>query len=279
MDFVRLRAIYKLFVISILLLTMFVSIAILYFFGIYEKYNTKVVRRLIKIINQIIGLNIKMNPHSQSIRDGFIVSNHLSYLDIFIIYQYFTCTFVTSTQMRDSFFMGKIIRTVGCIFVNRKSIRSMKNEIEIIRQKLDNGNIVAFFPEATTTDGSVLLPFRSSLLEAAKKSKKHIYPLVINYKMIDGNIVSKKNRDLIFWYADMTFVSHLFEMCKCKSIDAEVSVLNPLVWDEYNDRKILANQAYQKIKSKLDFVGESDLSSCDYNKFYGDRVYNPYVTI
>jgi 1-acyl-sn-glycerol-3-phosphate acyltransferase len=49
------------------------------------------------------------------------------------------------------------------------------------------GDNLCFFPEGTTTDGTHVKPFKSSLLQAAINADAKIWPFSIRYPGMDGN--------------------------------------------------------------------------------------------
>ena len=50
-----------------------------------------------------------------------------------------------------------------------------------------SGDVVAIFPEGTTTDGTELLPFKSSLLQPIVEAEGHVQPVAIRYRTPDGD--------------------------------------------------------------------------------------------
>lgn len=160
-------------------------------------------------------------------RNYLIVSNHLSYLDILIIAAKIPTAFVTSTDIKNTPFLGQIVTLAGCLFVNRKNKENIKNEIKELREALNYGINVVVFPEATSTNGDEVLRFRHPLFEASIATSSPILPLTINYKRISKVPVNLNNRDIVCWYGDMGFFSHFLKVLEQKEILVELNISEP----------------------------------------------------
>ena len=270
-----LRALSKMLLIFLLAVFMLVLISIADIFYLKEAKRIQIVRFFVRKINKILGLKIHCRLDLEKIEQGLFVANHLSYLDIFIMYDSLSCVFISSEEMRDSYILGDIVKKAGCLFVNRKSIWSLKKEISEMSDKLKNGLNVTFFPEATTSDGTVLLPFRSSLFEAAKQAHKKVYPIALRYIAVDGEHINHLNKDTVYWYSDMTFFSHIFLLCSHTSVEVEMNLLPELNWNQFMDRKIMAKKAYHQVKSQMTYLPPEKSIVEKLKDFYGDRVYFP----
>lgn len=176
-----------------------------------------------------------------------IVSNHLSYLDILVISSVQPTMFVTSIEIRDSGFLGFLCKAAGCHFVERRNRNQIDREIREIANSLSQGINVVVFPEATSTNGAQVLPFKVSLLDAAILSGRPLKPLCINYREIAGSPVSVLNRDEVCWYGDMTFFDHLSNVAKRGSILVELTHLSLVSVTAESDRKFLAAEAFRQI--------------------------------
>ncbi len=199
------------------------------------------------------------------------VSNHLSYLDILVLAAQRPCCFVTSVEIRDTFFLGWLCRLGGCLFVERRNKFGLQGEISEISEALENGLNVLIFPEATSTNGDDVLRFRRPLYSAALTSGRLVKPICLFYESINGDVFSLENRDLVCWYGDMGFVSHLFKFCQlgfvmvCVTHFAPLSrttieelseVSHRLVRDEYLKQKTQASAVRLDGRKLYDHWGE-----------------------
>jgi len=199
-----------------------------------------------------LGVSVEYEGlHNLKKLDGnaLIISNHLSYVDILLISSTVPTAFVTSNDLQETKFLGRVAKLGGSFFVERRHQLSMRSEIERIADELKRGLSITVFPEATTSDGSQIRPFKRSLFAAAQRAEVNILPVCINYTHLDGKPVTKENRDHIFYYGDMTFFSHLKKMLKHRSIGAQVCVLDPVSPGSFEDSRELMSHTYERINS------------------------------
>ena len=206
-------------------------------------------------------LGIKVHLKSRGSGPGgetnfLILSNHLSYLDVFVISSVFPASFIASVdEVKGAFLLGKATELSGGFFVERRSRSGLRTEIEAISQILSMGTNVALFPEGTTSNGDQVLPFKTPLLSIAEKAGVEILPLCIKYRRIDGEELTEKNRDLVYYYGDMNFFDHLFKLLPVKSIDAELMLLDNIDPQSMASRKELARSVYDLISGAFDSEG------------------------
>jgi 1-acyl-sn-glycerol-3-phosphate acyltransferase len=77
---------------------------------------------------------------------------------------------------------------------------------------------VVLFPEGTSSDGSSVLPFKSSLLEPATRMDHPLSVAFLNYALPDGNV----GEDVCYW-GDMTLVPHLVNLLSKPRIGVNVA--------------------------------------------------------
>ena len=200
-----------------------------------------------KIFNMKVEVNDPFNTKGMK---GLIVSNHLSYLDIIAMSPYMPSCFITSMEMRRTPFLGQIVEAAGCVFVDRRSKKNINNEILDITKALEYGLDVTLFPEATSTNGDFVKPFKRSLFLAAINSEAFIKPMTINYMLIDGQKLTKENRDKVCWYGDMDFAPHLWDFLKLKEVRISLDFAKPIKVERTSDSKELATEVHTIVASK-----------------------------
>jgi 1-acyl-sn-glycerol-3-phosphate acyltransferase len=166
-------------------------------------------------------------------------------------------TFITSVEVRDTPVIGMIARTVGAVFVERRSRAHLFQELNTVTQELLNGGSVVLFPEATSTDGSQILPFKRAFFKSAVEARKPVVPICLNYRFIDGKPLSPENRDYLFYYGNLNIVDQLYKVLKLRSVIVEVQVLDPLDPTEFSRQNMslpaetqLSERSYQQIASQ-----------------------------
>ena len=168
-----------------------------------------------------------------------IVANHLSYLDIPLLCRLAPMRFVTSVELAAEKLTGHIARGGGSIFVERRNYSTLLRDIDRMTECLKNGENVCFFPEATTSDGT-MLPWRSSLFEAAVRAQVAVVPIAIKYVEINGQHLKQSNKDLLYYYKGMTFGSHFSTLLKQKNIKVRVTICRPIQGESRKKLALLA---------------------------------------
>jgi 1-acyl-sn-glycerol-3-phosphate acyltransferase len=95
--------------------------------------------------------------------DVFFVSNHLSWIDIPILGGVTGTAFVSQDKIRDWPIIGWLAELNHTVFVSRTDRMAVGAQVAELRAALADHQPVAIFPEGTTTDGSILLPFKAPL--------------------------------------------------------------------------------------------------------------------
>ncbi len=250
------RAIPKFIVFAIVLfIYMILSLCIyaLCFFKINKArpFLTVLVSYVSRAALTIIGINVVQKNLTATIPDhALIVSNHLSYMDVFIISSRFPTCFVTSMEMKRTFFLGHLCMLGGCLFVDRKNRRNIHKEVKELTHALKHKLNVAVFPEATSTDGAQVYPFKPPMLQAAIDSHAEILPLCLNYRKLDGEEVSKKNHELVFWFGDKPFFEHALALFSKKRVEVELSVLDIVEAKKFATKSELAVHVHDLIQSQ-----------------------------
>ena len=182
-------------------------------------------------IAKIIGLRIRVHGDPEGV-SGLVVSNHLGYMDILTLGSVFPLRFTPKVEIRSWPLLGWFITLSRPIWVDRKSRQSAVRTGVEFEETLRHGMNLAVFPEGTSSDGREgLLPFKSTVFEAAAHGGFDIRPTLIRYREdFPGQVA---------WFGDATLLPHVWRLLGMRRIEAEVHVLPPLPPDG-RDRKALA---------------------------------------
>jgi 1-acyl-sn-glycerol-3-phosphate acyltransferase len=172
---------------------------------------------------------------------GLVCSNHLSYLDILVYAAAMPCVFVSKREVRNWPAFGVLARCGGTIFVDRQSRTSSENVSRQIGTALEAGVAVLLFPEGTSTDGSAVLRFHPSLLQAAVQLQAEMAPAAIGYR------VQGEEERAICWYGDAPFLRHLLRVLGKAGVAAEVEFYPER--RAYPDRKSAALELHDKVEA------------------------------
>jgi 1-acyl-sn-glycerol-3-phosphate acyltransferase len=172
-------------------------------------------------------LGLKINVHKppgdlQSTR-RLLVSNHQSYLDVIIIASVFPTLFVAKVEVGRWPLFGWLSKLGGTIFVDREDPRSGVKCAYRVSRALRDGVNVQVFPEATTGDGSTVLPFNGLFFASAARSQAPVLPLTIKFQSVNGRPADREALDTVCWYGEMNFARHFWDLLNIES--AEVSLM------------------------------------------------------
>ena len=172
-----------------------------------------------------------------------LVSNHLSWIDIVVLGGSVGAAFVAKDELGHSF-LHWLADQNGTVYVRRSHVKGAKDQAAAVAKALERDQPVTVFPETTTGPGTHLLPFRSTLLEAANYAAKDvaIRPLAIDYGAAT---------DEVAWFEESGRDNVLRVLGRRGTLSVTVHALGPL--DRSGDRKRLAQEARRAIAAKLGF--------------------------
>jgi lyso-ornithine lipid O-acyltransferase len=185
-----------------------------------------------------------------------LAANHLSWLDPLAMYAFMPSRFVTSEDVRRHPFLGFVTTWASCFFMSRKA-GTVKQELAQLQSS--NSSRLAFYPEATSSNGETVLDFKPAIFELSCLGNIPVAPVVIHFTKIGQGEVTVHNRDLVCYYGDMYFLPHLLRLCAQRSVTMQLELL-PMVYpaDSGNDRKALSKLVHSQITAKYPTINTHD---------------------
>ncbi|GAA4722526.1 1-acyl-sn-glycerol-3-phosphate acyltransferase [Sphingomonas lutea] len=203
-------------------------------------------RRFLAAAAWLIGIRVRLTgrplrPHS------LLIVNHTSWLDILILGGGTGCAFVSKDRLGHGF-IHWLADQQATVYVKRSHVKGAKDQATAIARALEGDRPVALFPEGTTGPGTHLLPFRSTLLEAANFAAKdvEIRPVAIDFG---------EPRAAVGWYQEPGKRNVLRILGRRGTLPVTIHLLDPL--DRGGDRKQLTGQARSAIAAALGFKSVS----------------------
>ncbi len=128
-------------------------------------------------------LGVDLQVHGVVPHDGpvLLVSNHISWLDIVVIHAARHCRFVSKAEVHHWPLIGRLAMGSGTLFIERESRRDAMRVVHHMTERLKAGDILAVFPEGTTSDGTAMLPFHSNLIQAAISADQPVLPMALRF--------------------------------------------------------------------------------------------------
>lgn len=110
-----------------------------------------------------------------------LVANHISWLDILVLHAAGFCRFVAKSDVQRWPVIGMMASAAGTLYIERASRRDALRVVHHMCDALVRGEVLAVFPEGTTSDGRALLPFHANLLQAALSARAAVQPVALDF--------------------------------------------------------------------------------------------------
>lgn len=226
-----------------------------------RKKRASLISQYSRQVLQILNIRVVVkDPHLFLLKDNaLLVANHMSYLDVLLLASVYSCSFVTSQEMRQTPVLGWLCELGGSVYVERRNKKQLGRELAEITEALGRGLNVCVFPEATSHNAEQLLRFRAPLFNAARYAHKKILPVAINYCEIDDQVFSTDNRDMVCWYGDMDFLPHMWQLCGRREIVAELQFLDPITAKIPEPAQVLAKRSQEIVGQYFKPLASTDV--------------------
>ena len=226
------------------------GLALDYLFGqrivvlLIKKFWSRAVMKTIGIEWELVGLKREAK---------FFVSDHISWIDILAINSILDVGFIAKKEVRSWPGLG-VLATLGqTIFIERKSLNALSQKWAV-EECLKKGQSVFFFPEGTSTDGSNVKQFKSSLFEVCygdlfkKNNWGSVQPITIIYK----SPVADDPSFYSFWKEEDTIFANIKKIIK-RAGQGRVRLVfhKPLKFSKYSNRKHLSCACFKTVKSGI----------------------------
>lgn len=197
----------------------------------------------------LFGLKVNIDNQLQTQpKKALYVSNHCSYLDIFVLGAYLPVKFTPKSDIASWPFVGWVVSLSGAVFIDRRASQ-VKKQQSMLEKSFAQGNQLMLFAEGTTSNGAEILPFKSSLFSIAFLVENiQVVPVCLQYTHLNHEKVNKESLDQIAWYADMTMGNHFWNMLKQNNVGVKLDVLPVVEPKKFSGRKELALASNAKVK-------------------------------
>jgi 1-acyl-sn-glycerol-3-phosphate acyltransferase len=158
-----------------------VCVPLYYLLRLFTRHNP-VPRWFLAGIARLSGVALRV--HGEKVHRGaFLLANHVSWIDIPALAAITGTAFVGHDGLAAVPLLKWLCAMNDTVFVARHDRTSVAQQIEAVRTALSDTGALAVFPEGTTSDGTGLLPFKSSLLSALEPLPPGIavQPVLLDY--------------------------------------------------------------------------------------------------
>ena len=182
-------------------------------------------------------------------RHTLLVANHTSWFDILLLGGSVGSAFVSKDNLGHGL-LHWLADQNGTVYVKRSHVKGAKDQAISLAKALEGDKPVTVFPEGTTGPGTYLLPFHSTLLEAANYAAKdvEIRPVAIDYG---------EARAEFGWYGPEPGKDNVLRLLGRRgTLPVTIYLLDPL--ERSGDRKHLTHEAREAIAAKLGLTSHHD---------------------
>jgi 1-acyl-sn-glycerol-3-phosphate acyltransferase len=191
-----------------------------------------------KAAARIVGMRVRVHGAPPA-PPAVLVANHLGYVDVIALWSAACGVFVAKAEVGSWPLVGVLGRVLHTLFLDRGRKRDLVRVVAGMERLLASGRSVVFFAEGTSTCGDRVLPFKSSLFEAAARARVPVACASLSYRTRPGAPPAER---AVCWWGDMTFPDHVYALLRLRGFDAELRfAAAPLAG---SDRKDLARRAH-----------------------------------
>jgi 1-acyl-sn-glycerol-3-phosphate acyltransferase len=144
----------------------------------------RVVRRWSRLVLALSGCSLRLEGQEHLATRGapvILAANHASYLDVVVLLAALSPTFrfVAKRELGRAPLVGRVIRKVGHLMVERGQASRAAADAERITRALRDGQSVLVFPEGTFVRPPGILPFRLGAFKSAIETRAAVIPITI----------------------------------------------------------------------------------------------------
>jgi lyso-ornithine lipid O-acyltransferase len=194
-----------------------------------------------RCFNRIVGLRISTEGKLLE-KSAFLVSNHISWVDIAVLSSFFPAHFVAKSDILSWPVIGYLAKQGGTIFIRRGDKKQVMATAEKMVWLIKQNCTVIVFPEGTTTSGDEVLPFHASLFQPALLTKTTVQPVALHYL--------GESKQQVPFIGDDAFLPHLIKMLGMDKIEVRVDFL-PAVSPAGKNRNSISYEAREMISESI----------------------------
>lgn len=212
--------------------------------------NAACVRFAFYLGTVIWGIRVKTVGTASKKLPLLLVSNHFSYLDVFVLGSTLEVRFTPKKEIASWPVIGFFCRITGCVFIDRRRSATLNNK-KFLDTMVKEKSLISLFPEGTTNEGTGLLPFKSSFFSIADNADVTVQPVSILYTALNGKPITASNRHKVGWYGEALFFPHLVVFLQQRNVDVTLVFHKAVKGKDFSSRKELAGYCRDIIEQDL----------------------------
>jgi lyso-ornithine lipid O-acyltransferase len=200
---------------------------------------------------KVLGYKIRIEGDVPKPGAALVISNHVSWIDIVVLSAAMPVSFVAKREIAHWPLFGTMARLQRTVFVDRERKLATGESADTIASRLANGEAIVLFGEGTSGDGASVMPFKSSFFATATDPGIPIHPVTLAYNRHYGLPMTRRQRPIFAWYADMEMLPHLWGAMKAGPLGVTLTFHPPLSVEDGLDRKRAARVTEATIRQGL----------------------------
>lgn len=200
-----------------------------------ERHQRAAMRKWSRRLLAILAIRVRSSAPAALPHRCMLVSNHVSWVDIFVLASRYPAIFVAKSEIRRWPLVGTLCSRAGTVFIERGRRSAAKRTNAILSAAIARGTLVSLFPEGTTTDGRSVATFHAALLQPAIDAGAQIQPAVIRYLDAHEGYCASPN-----FVGETSFLESLWNITAERLVLAELQLLGAVPTLGY-DRRSLAS--------------------------------------
>jgi 1-acyl-sn-glycerol-3-phosphate acyltransferase len=195
-----------------------------------ERIGPKLVQFYSRICLSIFQVHIEKVIHyhvfKKKKKGMLIISNHSSFLDIFVLSALFGSVFVSKAEVRSYPIIGQIAWLIGVIFLDRNSSNERLRVLNAIVNRCST-QVIAVFPQGTTSRITERLSFKRGIFKVVELNPDILLlPVTLHYRE-DADIA---------WHKPQSLKENAMRVCALDKIRIRVTIHEPVTIDDYRER-------------------------------------------
>ena len=156
-----------------------IATVVLVFPAVRLRQRQWLIRNWSRVLMACCGVKIRVRGQPKTEGAVLWVSNHVSWVDIFVLDSVRAVSFIAKSDIRKWPLLGWLVAGAGTLFIERGRRHAVRAVGHQMSERFARGEAVGLFPESTTSLGLTVLPFHSSLFEPALRAGVDIQPVAL----------------------------------------------------------------------------------------------------
>lgn len=193
-------------------------------------------------IGVIAGLSVRRR--GKRVPGALLLANHVSWMDIPALSHAANSAFIAHDGLAQFGLLKWLCDMNETVFIARHKRADVGNQADAIKEALDHGGTLTLFPEGTTSDGTGIIPFKSSLLGALEPLPEGavVQPVALAYQDVPE----------ISWVGEEPGLDNFMRvLARVRPVRLDVHFLPPIASEDLANRKTITAAAHRVIGATI----------------------------